>query len=60
VEPGQSIPYELYAAVAGILAYLFREKQEEQMREAKRAEQTKKDAKAATLRPQMQGFEGGM
>ena len=31
VEPGQSIPFELYAAVAGILAYLYREKMEEKM-----------------------------
>jgi len=60
VEPGQSIPYELYAAVAGILAYLFRERQEEQMREAQRAAQAKRDARAAVKRPVMQGFEGGM
>jgi flagellar biosynthetic protein FlhB len=60
VEPGQSIPYELYAAVAGILAYLFREKQEEQMRESKRAAQTKREAKAAAMRPAMHGFQGGM
>jgi len=60
VEPGQSIPYELYAAVAGILAYLFREKQEEQARETRRAAQTKKEAKAAAMRPAMSGFAGGM
>ncbi len=60
VEPGQSIPYELYAAVAGILAYLFREKQEEQEREAKRAAQSKREVKVAALRPRMAGFEGGM
>ena len=40
VEPGQSIPFELYAAVAGILAYLYRQKVEEaaraeRMREAR-------------------------
>ena len=29
VEPGQSIPFDLYAAVAGILAYLYRQKVEE-------------------------------
>ena len=40
VEPGQSIPFELYAAVAGILAYLYRQKVEEKMREERmRAEQ---------------------
>ncbi len=33
VEPGQSIPFELYAAVAGILAYLYRQKVEEKVRE---------------------------
>ena len=32
VEPGQSIPFELYAAVAGILAYLYRQKVEEKLR----------------------------
>jgi flagellar biosynthetic protein FlhB len=32
VEPGQSIPFELYAAVAGILAYLYRQKVEEKVR----------------------------
>ncbi len=36
VEPGQSIPFELYAAVAGILAYLYRQKVEEKVREQKR------------------------
>lgn len=35
VEPGQSIPFELYAAVAGILAYLYRQKVEEKMRRDK-------------------------
>ncbi len=33
VEPGQNIPFELYAAVAGILAYLYRQKVEEKLRE---------------------------
>jgi flagellar biosynthetic protein FlhB len=32
VEPGQSIPIELYAAVAAILAYLFRQEAEQRMR----------------------------
>jgi flagellar biosynthetic protein FlhB len=35
VEPGQSIPAELYAAVAAILAYLFRQEAEEQMRRSR-------------------------
>lgn len=34
VEPGQSIPAELYAAVAAILAYLFRQEAEERLRRA--------------------------
>jgi flagellar biosynthetic protein FlhB len=34
VEPGQSIPAELYAAVAAILAYLFRQEAEERIRRA--------------------------
>lgn len=33
VEPGQAIPFELYATVAGILAYLYRQKAEETARE---------------------------
>jgi len=32
VEPGQAIPYDLYAAVAGILAYLYRQQVEERAR----------------------------
>ncbi|MHB1023753.1 MAG: EscU/YscU/HrcU family type III secretion system export apparatus switch protein [Acidobacteriaceae bacterium] len=32
VDPGQSIPYELYAAVASILAYLYRQQVEERAR----------------------------
>src|ERR1700742_3288763 len=43
VEEGQSIPYELYAAVAGILAYLYRQQMERQAKEARRTA----DAKAA-------------
>ena len=35
VEVGQSIPFELYAAVAGILAYLYREKVAKETREAR-------------------------
>jgi flagellar biosynthetic protein FlhB len=40
VEPGQSIPFELYQAVAGILAFLYRQKVEEKMR-------TEREARAA-------------
>ena len=32
VEPGQTIPFELYAAVAGILAYLYRQQVEAKVR----------------------------
>ena len=39
VEPGQTIPFELYAAVAGILAYLYRQKVEEKVK-AERAKAT--------------------
>ncbi|HEU4636799.1 MAG TPA: EscU/YscU/HrcU family type III secretion system export apparatus switch protein [Edaphobacter sp.] len=37
VEPSQSIPFELYAAVAGILAYLYRQKMEERVRKQQQA-----------------------
>jgi flagellar biosynthetic protein FlhB len=68
VEPGQPIPFELYAAVAGILAFLFREKQEETARESRRAAEQQKEARASAMRAgsvgsaavQMAGFEGGM
>lgn len=35
VEPGQSIPHELYAAVASILAYLYRQQVEERAKREK-------------------------
>jgi flagellar biosynthesis protein FlhB len=38
LEPGQSIPFELYQAVAGILAFLYRQKVEERMRRERQAE----------------------
>ena len=41
VEPGQSIPFDLYAAVAGILAFLYRQKVEEKVREQKRQAEEK-------------------
>ena len=37
VEPGEPIPFELYAAVAGILAYLYRQKVEETLRADRQA-----------------------
>jgi flagellar biosynthetic protein FlhB len=39
VEPGQSIPFDLYAAVAAILAFLYRQKVEEKMREQRAREE---------------------
>jgi flagellar biosynthetic protein FlhB len=39
VEPGQSIPFELYSAVAGILAYLYRQKVEERVRRDREAKE---------------------
>jgi flagellar biosynthetic protein FlhB len=41
VEPGQSIPFELYAAVAGILAYLYRQKVEERVRRDRQEKEQK-------------------
>jgi flagellar biosynthetic protein FlhB len=57
VEPGQSIPFELYSTVAGILAYLYRQKMEERMRRERQAQQTRSyPAMAAGMR----GVGGGM
>ncbi|MEO6817011.1 MAG: EscU/YscU/HrcU family type III secretion system export apparatus switch protein [Edaphobacter sp.] len=62
VEPGQSIPFELYAAVAGILAYLYRQKVEERLRR----DRQKQQAQQATERPVaagligLRGYGGGM
>jgi flagellar biosynthetic protein FlhB len=72
VEPGQSIPFDLYAAVAGILAFLYRQKVEERVRrdrQAKEREQTAQSASrmfdgrgnvGATGMIGMRGFGGGM
>jgi flagellar biosynthetic protein FlhB len=38
VEPGQSIPFELYQAVAGILAFLYRQQVEDRIRRERAAE----------------------
>lgn len=40
VDEGRSIPYELYAAVAGILAFLYRQQVEKAARERKAAEES--------------------
>jgi flagellar biosynthetic protein FlhB len=72
VEPGQSIPFELYAAVAGILAYLYRQKVEERVRrdrQVKEQEQTTQQgvgradwrSNAGTMQAVgIRGFGGGM
>ncbi len=52
VEPGQSIPFELYQAVAGILAYLYRQKVEEKMRQQK--DQREREAQRAREQGMMQ------
>ena len=54
VEAGQAIPFELYAAVAGILAYLYRQQVEERIRQqqaAAKALTAKISAAAKTSRP---------
>jgi flagellar biosynthesis protein FlhB len=62
VEPGQSIPFELYAAVAGILAYLYRQKVEERMRRERQAQQGQKMVghRGTLDMVGMRGFGGGM
>src|SRR5271154_4005603 len=69
VEPGQSIPFELYAAVAGILAYLYRQKVEERVRRDRQAKERAQQrdgmerrlAKMGTIgMVGMRGFGGGM
>lgn len=48
VEPGQPIPADLYAAVAAILAYLFRQQVEEKMRRDKANQAARAQAQAKT------------
>jgi flagellar biosynthesis protein FlhB len=72
VEPGQSIPFELYAAVAGILAYLYRQKVEERVRRNTQMKEKEQRASqnsnpvpwignyGASSGAQMRGFRGGM
>jgi flagellar biosynthetic protein FlhB len=57
VEPGQAIPFELYSAVAGILAYLYRQKMEEKMRRERQAQQMRSYPVTAVG---MRGVGGGM
>jgi flagellar biosynthetic protein FlhB len=63
VEPGQSIPFELYAAVAGILAYLYRQKVEERVRRdrvAKEQEQKRRQGAGPMEIGGIRSFGGGM
>jgi flagellar biosynthetic protein FlhB len=65
VEVGQPIPVDLYAAVAAILAYLYRQRVEDELRERRAREAARSaTAQAATrrLRPGAAAphFEGGM
>jgi flagellar biosynthetic protein FlhB len=62
VEPGQSIPFDLYAAVAGILAYLYRQKVEERRREERHADAMRQQGaiRGAGRSPVVEGFGGGM
>jgi flagellar biosynthesis protein FlhB len=51
VEPGQSIPVELYAAVASILAFLYRQQVEQQMRQRRQAAASKASSTNRPARP---------
>ena len=55
VEPGQSIPYELYQTVAGILAYLYRQQVEQRVREEKEAAERARSREQARNREQRTG-----
>jgi flagellar biosynthetic protein FlhB len=60
-EPGQSIPFELYSAVAGILAYLYRQKVEERARRQRQAESNRtRIGYTPAMVSGMRGVGGGM
>ena len=61
VEAGQAIPFELYAAVAGILAYLYRQQVEERIRQqqaAAKASAAKTAAQSRASAPRQAGQPG--
>jgi flagellar biosynthetic protein FlhB len=58
VEPGQSIPFELYAAVAGILAYLYRKKVEERAHHDRQVKENEQKANQETRRMDWRGNVG--
>jgi len=60
VEEGQSIPYELYAAVAGILAFLYRQQIEKTARERKAKESAEESVKKPYATVAMRVSGGGM
>ena len=60
VEPGQSIPFDLYAAVAGILAFLYRQKVEERMRRERQAQAVRQSVARRAAPIGMYGFGGGI
>ena len=51
VEPGQAIPRDLYAAVAAILAFLYRQQTEEKMRAAERERRQQQESHPAAASP---------
>jgi flagellar biosynthetic protein FlhB len=60
VEPGRSIPFELYAAVAGILAYLYRQKVEERVRRDRQAKEREQKVRQGGDSPGWRGNVGTM
>jgi flagellar biosynthetic protein FlhB len=62
VEQGQSIPFELYATVAGILAYLYRQKVEERMKRERQAQQAQQETenRGTAALVGLRGYGGGM
>jgi flagellar biosynthetic protein FlhB len=59
VEPGRTIPYELYSAVAGVLAFLFRDAQEKKARDNRHAAEARAERERAVRLPSS-AFAGGM
>jgi flagellar biosynthetic protein FlhB len=55
VEEGQSIPVDLYAAVAAILAYLYRKQVEEKIRRQRAAEQAERERNKTNSRTNQVG-----
>ncbi len=57
VEPGQSIPQDLYAAVAAILAFLYRQRMQEKMR-AEEQQRARERSRQQHARARQQGSNG--